>query len=796
MKTPTTNRRSFLKVAPIAAFAAGVPAAVAANATRDEADASAGLAVRHASNAVGRGNVPIYATAVGMPSLSVPAGTSALRVSGYGAAGDGADALYRKVASQPAHSGKFQTRDGAWWELVPPFNAAMFGVIADGVTDAGTSLANAIATAQFLDQPLELPAGDIAIDTPLSTITIPVDTTLDMWSRGKTRLLINAGSPACIDFSGEFVATNLTLTAAVAWGDMVINVNDASLAHVGDILFLNTDTQVEASYGYDKQMLGVIASINANAVTLVEPANFDFSALETFVSISRSGMLRLRGIGWKCALGKCVAFTSLKAPYICDATLEGTAVRAVIDCLLLRMCEGLRGERLRLMNSRYSINVSNASRNSEFSDIYAEGLQHPIDANNWAYNTTIRRITGVNNTAIVECHPSFETKFEDVVDVIVPDQKATLVGLRCYGGHAKRVRSVDTSLTPVGGTGGVISLPAYRYLGQKYDRVYEDIVGLRGGLGAREVNGFYIRRCAVNSIDIDITNDVGFVEVDDRTTANIVNVRRAIQRTAPRAEPIVLPVVEEWGARGTVAGITAVTNSNPGVIVAPAHGRSDGDVVRVDGVVGMTQINKRTFTIANATADTFELCDTDTIAYPRYVSGGKVASGVIMKAAYVKQVPYLGWWPTLHYKAVLRNSSAHVGATSLTIPFKLKHNYGFQELGSGYRELEIVIRAFSRNRGLVIARYPLMVFHGSRSSLTIGSAVSLGNTGTITAVVDNAAPHFFTEIVAEGGDAGTEHDQFYLTADAVVSVTHASDVIDLVELEVLERRIGIALAGG
>lgn len=776
-----------MKAAPIAAFAAGVPAAVAANAT---ADAPAGLAARYASNAVSGGNVPIYAAVVDMPSLSVPAGTSALRVSGYSAAGDGADALYRRVASQPAHNGKFQTRDGAWWELVPPFNAALFGVMADGVTDAATGLANAIATAQFLNQPLELPAGDIAIDTPLSTIIIPADTTLDIWSRGKTRLLINVGDPACIDFSGEIVATNLALTAPIAWGDMVINVNDASSAHVGDILFLNSDTQVETSYGYDKQMLGVIASINANAVSLVEPANFDFSALETVVSIYRSGMLRLRGISWKCALGKRVDFTSLKAPYICDATLEGTEVRAATDCLVLRMCEGVRGERLRLLNSRYPINVSNASRNSEFSDIYAEGLQHPIDANNWAYNTTIKRITGLNNTAVVECHPSFETKFEDVVDVIVPDQQASLVGLRCYGGHAKRVRSVDTSLTPVSGAGGVISLPSYRYLGQKYDRVYEDIVGLRGGLGAREVNGVYIRRCAVNSIDIDITNDVGFVEVDDRTTANIVNIRRTVQRTAPRAEPIVLPVVDEWGARGTVASITAVTNSKPGVVVAPAHGRSDGDVVRIDGVVGMTQLNKRTFTVANASDDTFELWDTDTSAYPRYVSGGKVASGVIMKAAYVKQVPYLGWSPTLHYKAVLRNSSVQVGAISLTIPFKLKHNYGIQELG--HRELEITIRAVSRNRGLSMARYPLMVFHGSPSSLTAGSAVSLGNTGTITAVINNTAQHFFTEIAAEGGEAGTEHDQFYLTADAVMTVTHAADVIDLVELEVLERRLGLA----
>lgn len=763
-----------------------------ANATAEETDPCGSSAARHSANEVSRGNTPVYATVVGMPFVSVPAGTTALRVNGYNEAGDGGDALYRRVDSRPAHSGKFQTGDGDWWELVPPFNAAMFGVVAGGRTDAATGLMNAIATAQFLNQPLELPVGDIALDTALPTITIPANTTLDIWARGKSRLIINAGDPACIDFSGEVIATNLTLTAPVAWGDMVINVSDASLAHAGDILFLDTDTQVETSYAYDKQMVGVIASINANEITLVEPANFDFSPLETYISVYRSGMLRLRGISWKCAHGKRVEFTGLKAPYICDATLEGTEARAEIDCLLLRVCEGVRGERLALTNSRYTINVSNASRNSAFNDIYAEGVQHPIDANKWAFNTIIKRITGLNNTAIVECHPSFETKFEDVVDVLAPNQKASLVGLRCYGGHAKRVRSVDTSMTPVSGAGGVISLPAYRYLGKKYDRVYEDVVGPRGGLGAREVNGVYVRRCHVNSIDIDITNDVGFVEVDDRTTTNVVNIRRTIQRTAPRAEPVVLSVVDEWGARGKVASIKDVTNSNPARVVAPAHGRSNGDVVRVDGVVGMAQINKRLFIVANASADTFELYDTNTITYPKHLSGGKVAPGITMKAAYVKQVPYLGWSPVLHYKTVLRNSPLRVGATVLTIPFKLKHNYGFQELGSGYRELEIIIRAFSRSRGLVIARYSIMAFHGHPSSLMIGSAVSLGSIGAITAVITNAAPHFFTQVAAEGGNAGTEHDQFYLTADAVITVQRASDIVDLVELEVLERRMGLA----
>lgn len=775
------DRRAFINAAPIAALATSFATRVANGATNE----------REASELLNRAEVPVYKAVKGMSSLLIPKRISAIRVSGYYAAGDGADALYKRVASQPAHAGKFQTSDGGWWELVPPLHASMFGVIADGITNAAEGLAQAIETAQFLNQPLEFPAGDIAIGATLPPIIVPADTTLDIWSRGKARLLIGAGSPVGINFSGTIVAAGLTLTEAVAWGDVVINVNDAGLAQAGDTLYLDTDTPVEASYRYGKKMLGVIASVNANAVTLVEPANFDFSVPETSVSISRSGVLRLRGVGWKCAPEKRVDFTRLRGAYICDATLEGTAVREATDCLLLSICEGTRGERLRLINSRYSINVSNASRNSEFTDIYAEGLQHPIDANNWAYNTSIKRISGLNNTAIVECHPSFETKFEDVVDIIVPDQKASLAGLRCYGGYAKRIKSVDTSVKPVGGGGGIISIPAYRYLGRKYDRVYEDIEGLRGGLGAREVNGLYIRRCTVNSIDVDITNRVGFVEVDEMTTANAVNIRRTIQRKSPRTDPMVLAVTDEWAARGVIADISTVTGSDPGVVTSVAHGHRNGDVVRIDGIVGMSQLNKRTFKIMQVSSDTFELSDVDTRAYAEYISGGRVTSGITMKAVSVKQVPYVGWFPLLHYKAKLHTSNTPVGDTSLTIPFKLKHNYGIQEPGSGYRELEITIRVFSRNRGSMIARYPLSVFHGTPSYLMIGSAVSLGSTGTIDVKVDNAVEHFSTQVLAEGGNIATDYDQFYLTADAVINVTHPTDVVDLVEIEVVEQRIGL-----
>ena len=76
--------------------------------------------------------------------------------------------------------------------------------------------------------------------------------------------------------------------------------------------------------------------------------------------------------------------------------------------------------------------------------------------------------------------------------------------------------------------------------------------------------------------------------------------------------------------------ITAITKADPGVVTAAAHGFSDDDIVVIRGVVGMTEVNKVKYKVANKTTDTFELTDADTgddidtSAYTAYISGGEV----------------------------------------------------------------------------------------------------------------------------------------------------------------------------
>ena len=75
---------------------------------------------------------------------------------------------------------------------------------------------------------------------------------------------------------------------------------------------------------------------------------------------------------------------------------------------------------------------------------------------------------------------------------------------------------------------------------------------------------------------------------------------------------------------GIKATITAATKADPVVITAAAHGLTDGDSIIIDSVVGMTQLNGNTYTVAGKTTDTFQLSGVDGTGYSTYGSGGQV----------------------------------------------------------------------------------------------------------------------------------------------------------------------------
>ncbi len=68
--------------------------------------------------------------------------------------------------------------------------------------------------------------------------------------------------------------------------------------------------------------------------------------------------------------------------------------------------------------------------------------------------------------------------------------------------------------------------------------------------------------------------------------------------------------------------ITAISRANPAVVTAAGHGFVDGDVVKVTGVLGMTEVNDDIYIVNQLSSSTFELVDTDSTGWTAYSSGG------------------------------------------------------------------------------------------------------------------------------------------------------------------------------
>lgn len=89
----------------------------------------------------------------------------------------------------------------------------------------------------------------------------------------------------------------------------------------------------------------------------------------------------------------------------------------------------------------------------------------------------------------------------------------------------------------------------------------------------------------------------------------------------------VLYIANPFGTtREATKTITAATAANPVVVTSAAHGYSNGDTVYIEGVTGMTQLNKRWYTVRNVATNTFELEGVDGTSYTAHSgSSGRVS---------------------------------------------------------------------------------------------------------------------------------------------------------------------------
>lgn len=77
----------------------------------------------------------------------------------------------------------------------------------------------------------------------------------------------------------------------------------------------------------------------------------------------------------------------------------------------------------------------------------------------------------------------------------------------------------------------------------------------------------------------------------------------------------------------TSKNITGATQANPCQLTVVGHGRTTGDPVMIAGIVGMTQLNDKIFTLTVVDADTITLDGVDSTGFTAYTSGGSATVG-------------------------------------------------------------------------------------------------------------------------------------------------------------------------
>ncbi|OLD63636.1 MAG: hypothetical protein AUI47_08595, partial [Acidobacteria bacterium 13_1_40CM_2_68_5] len=144
-----------------------------------------------------------------------------------------------------------------------------------------------------------------------------------------------------------------------------------------------------------------------------------------------------------------------------------------------------------------------------------------------------------------------------------------------------------------------------------------DHVRITGVLGMTQLNGRDFVVTVINPDSFSLTGEngtghtaytsAGIWTLDDEDGDGLINEVGVLSATVPA--PLTGP-------------ITGAAQANPVVITAAGHLLSNGDRVRIAGIVGMTQLNDRDFTVTVINANSFSLNGENGTAHTAYTSGG------------------------------------------------------------------------------------------------------------------------------------------------------------------------------
>lgn len=362
-------------------------------------------------------------------------------------------------------------------------------------------------------------------------------------------------------------------------------------------------------------------------------------------------------------------------------------------------------------------------------------------------------LTLVENRITTKFDPMMRTNFDRT---LMRGNRATVAPYTQY-----RNRTVITPIKAI--TKG---LPATVTTLYGHDLRTGDEVEISGVEGMLEANGntYVVTVVDSTSFTLDGTDSSNF---DEYTAAGLAELQTPIRE------------------------VEAVTQSLPAVVASPGHGYSDGDVVWINGVQGMSEVNRTYFKVSAADTDSFALAsldghDVDATGFGAYSGGGKVTLQEEVLAIEAASSPACG----VRDRLLLR-SQIYSGWSSGERYYRFKVKYrAFEGGGVDQNSRWGVMRVVAMsNVGRSIAEYPYQ-YDAQSGNFKLEENISNIPNAVCVVTVEHAGGHLAGEVSKEGEANWTYQQGFrhYITFDVIVDVSSQVRILNDVVIEFDEQR--------
>lgn len=184
----------------------------------------------------------------------------------------------------------------------------------------------------------------------------------------------------------------------------------------------------------------------------------------------------------------------------------------------------------------------------------------------------------------------------------------------------------------------------------------------------------------------------------------------------------------EYGQLGPAVTVTSVSQANPALVTAVAHGYQTGDVVLLTGIAGMAQINTLQFQITVTGANTFELNGLDSSGFASAGTGGTVR-----RVLYPRAWQPLALTPiaiTQAALAVVTTSVDHGYQVGQMVQLSVPADFGMVQADGAIADV-VAVTANTMTLNLNTSAFTAFAFPPSGSPLGMPSLSNYGTRGSL-----------------------------------------------------------------